>query len=314
MSSFRSGIAAIIGRPNAGKSTLLNRLLGEKLAIVSPKPQTTRNRILGAVSRPGAQLLLLDTPGIHQAKGELNRFMVDVALGAIDEADLVLYVAEAAIDARGNVEPGETAEQIAKRLRAAGKPVILALNKCDRLARPVLLPIIDTWRKLYPFTQIVPISALKNEGLDLLEQELTRLLPEGEPLLPADQLTDAPESFFVGELIREQVLRSCREEIPYSAAVVIDHFDESEREPLEERPGKALSGLVRIAATLFVERDSQKAIVIGKRGAMLKSIGEKSRHEIERLLGAHVYLSLLVKVEPRWSERVDGLGRMGYRR
>ncbi len=297
-----------------GKSTLLNRLTGEKVAIVSPKPQTTRNRILGVVTRESHQIAFLDTPGVHKAKGELNRYMVDVALDAMSEVDAVLFMIEAAVRGDGTVEIGEGNQFILDRLRKANKPTILAINKIDTIAKPYLLPLIDTWHKQLPFAEIIPISATAGEGVELLESSLAKLMPEGEALYPEDMITDQPERFLVSELVREQVLRHCREEVPYSVAVVVDHFDESERVP-EKQPAKGkLAGLVRIDATVFVERDSQKAIVIGKGGQMLKKIGAVSREEIERLLGAHVYLALLVKVEKRWSERQDALRKMGYLR
>ena len=312
--SYHCGFAAIIGRPNVGKSTLLNRLIGEKLAIVSPKPQTTRNRILGIVSRPSYQLAFLDTPGVHRAKGGLNRYMVETALSAISEVDAVLFVIEAATRADGRVEVGEGNQLILQRLEWAKKPVVLAINKIDAIEKKFLLPIIDAYRQLFSFAEIFPISATRGEGVDALEQRLAELLPEGPALFPPDMITDQAERFLVGELIREQILRHCREEVPYSTAVLVDHFDESEREP--ERPalpGK-LAGLVRIDATVFVERESQKAIVIGKGGQMLKTIGAAARAEIEQMLGTHVYLALLVKVERRWSERQEALRRMGYSR
>jgi GTP-binding protein Era len=310
--NHRSGFVAIIGRPNVGKSTLLNRLIGEKLAIVSPKPQTTRNRVLGILTRPEYQIAFLDTPGIHKAKGALNRLMVETALSAIPEVDAVLFLIEAAIRSDGNVDVGEGNQLILQRLAQAKKPVVLAINKIDALEKKWLLPIIDAYRRLYPFAEILPLSALQGDGVSLLEKRLAELLPEGPALFPEDMITDQAERFLVAELIREQILRHCREEVPYSTAVVVDHFDESEREPRTPAPKGRLAGLLRIDATVFVERDSQKAIVIGKGGQMLKKIGAAAREEIERLLGAHVYLALLVKVERRWSERREALRRMGY--
>jgi len=311
--THRSGFVAILGRPNVGKSTLLNRVTGQKLAIVSPKPQTTRNRILGIVNRPGYQMAFLDTPGVHKAKGELNRMMVNAALSAISDVDVVLFVIEAAVRPDGKVDVGEGNQLILQRLKQTGKPTVLAINKIDAVPQKhMILPIIEAYRTQYPFAEIFPVCALKGEGLDELEQALVQFLPEGPELFPAEMVTDLAERFMVSELIREQILGFCREEIPYSTAVVIDHFDETEREP--ERPvarGK-LGGLVRIDATIFVERDSQKAIVIGKGGQMLKQIGAASRGQVEKFLGAHVYLSLLVKVEKRWSDRTDALRRMGY--
>lgn len=309
----RAGIVALVGRPNVGKSTLLNRFIGEKLAIVSPKPQTTRNRILGILTEPDFQIAFLDTPGVHRPKGPLHQFMVETALSAIDEVDAVLFVIEPAVKSDNTVEIGEVAAQIVERVKAAHKPAILAINKIDLIPKPLLLPIIDTYRQALPEAEIFPISASTGDGLPALLDGLRAVLPPGPALFPEDMLTDQAERAIVAELIREQVLRQCRDEVPYSTAVAIDHFDESEREPHGPvQPGK-LGGLVRIAATVFVERDSQKAIVIGKGARMLKQIGAAARHEIERLLGAHVYLSLLVKVERRWSERPDILKRFGYR-
>ncbi|WP_257449889.1 GTPase Era [Archangium lipolyticum] len=308
--THRSGFAALIGRPNVGKSTLLNQLTGEKLAIVSPKPQTTRNRILGVVTRPEGQVAFLDTPGIHQAKGELNRYMVDVALQAADEVDLVLFVVEPTGSDKPEVSPGN--RFILERLQKAGKPTFLVINKIDTVPKPVLLPLIDLYRNEFPFAEVVPISAKEDDGVENLFQAVLQHLPEGEPLFPEDVLTDQAEKTLVAEYIREQVLRHCRQEIPYSTAVLVDFFDESEREPPPGTPPGKLAGLIRIAASIYVERDSQKAIIIGKQGQMLKTIGTDARKSIQRLLGAHVYLSLRVRVEPRWSERPEGLKKLGY--
>jgi len=309
--THRSGFAALIGRPNVGKSTLLNQLTGEKLAIVSPKPQTTRNRILGVVTRPEGQVAFLDTPGIHQAKGELNRYMVDVALQAVDDVDLVLFVVEpGGLAEKPEVSPGN--RFILERLQKAGKPTFLIINKIDTVLKPVLLPLIDLYRKEFPFAEVVPISAKDDDGVENLFQAVLQHMPEGDPLFPEDVLTDQAEKTLVAEYIREQVLRHCRQEIPYSTAVLVDFFDESEREPPPGTPPGKLAGLIRIAASIYVERDSQKAIIIGKQGQMLKTIGTDARKAIQRLLGAHVYLSLRVRVEPRWSERPDGLKKLGY--
>ncbi len=313
MSSHRSGFVALIGRPNVGKSTLLNRLTGEKVAIVSPKPQTTRNRILGIVTRPDAQLAFLDTPGVHVAKGALNRFMVETALNALQDVDVALFLIEAAVKGDGTVEVGEGNKFIIERLHKAEKKVVLAINKIDAIEKPLLLPVIDAYRKLFPFAEIFPISAIEGDGVPQLVDGLAKLLPEGPAMFPPDMVTDAAERFMVAELVREQVLRLFRQEVPYSVAVVVEHFDESEREPKGPVKPGGLGGLVRIDARIFVERDSQKAIVIGKGGAMLKRIGTEARKEIQRMLGAHVYLSLHVKVESRWSERAEALLKMGYR-
>jgi len=320
---FRSGFAALIGRPNVGKSTLLNALTGEKLSIVSPKPQTTRNRVVGVISRPDGQVALVDTPGVHAAKGVLNRYMVDVALGAASECDLVVFVIEAeGKNPQHAVSIGEGNKLVLDQLKRLGKPTVLVINKIDQVPKPLLLPLIARYHQEHPFAQIVPVSALEGDGVDGLLSLLISLLPEGEPLFPPEVFTDQAEKALVSELVREQVLRHCRQEIPYSTAVVVEHFDESERDVkppprkkkknVPQKPGPKLTGLVRIAADIYVERESQKAIVIGKKGSMLKTIGTDARASIERLLGAHVYLMLQVKVEPHWSERPEALRRLGY--
>ena len=308
--NYRSGFAALIGRPNVGKSTLINELTGEKIAIVSPKPQTTRNRILGVVTRPEGQVAFIDTPGIHQAKGELNRYMVETALQAADEVDLVLFVIEPPGGEKPEVGPGN--RMILERLQRIGKPTFLVINKIDTLPKAKLLPLIDLFRNEFPFAEVVPISAREGDGVDRLFQVVLQHLPEGEPVFDEEMLTDQQERTLVAEYIREQVLRHCRQEIPYSAAVLVEVFDESEREPLPGTPAGHLAGLIRIAASIYVERDSQKAIIIGKQGQMLKTIGTDARKAIQRLLGTHVYLSLRVRVEPRWSERREGLKKLGY--
>lgn len=306
----RSGFATLIGRPNVGKSTLLNRLTGEKLAIISHKPQTTRHRILGVVHRPDAQVALVDTPGVHDAKGQLNKYMLEVALSAAEDTDINLFLIEPVDGVVEEVSPGNRA--VMEALERANRPTILVINKIDTVPKPMLLPLIDTYQKAFSFAQVLPVSARTGEGVDALMDELVRLLPEGPPLFDTDMLTDQQERQLVAEYIREQVLHNCRQEIPYSVAVTIDAFDESEREPGRElKPGE-VGGLVRIAASIHVERDSQKAIVIGKQGQMLKTIGSGARRSIERLLGAKVYLSILVKVEPRWSETAAGLRKLGY--
>ncbi|QDE68823.1 MULTISPECIES: GTPase Era [Myxococcus] len=308
--THRSGFAALIGRPNVGKSTLLNALTGEKIAIVSPKPQTTRNRILGVVTRPEGQVAFIDTPGIHQAKGELNRYMVEVALQAAEEVDLVLFLIEPPASEKPEVSPGNRA--ILERLQKIGKPTFLVINKIDSVAKGQLLPLIDLYRQEFPFAEVVPISAREKDGVDRLFHTVLGHLPEGENVFDEDMLTDQQERALAAEYIREQVLRHCRQEIPYSTAVVVDIFDESEREPRPGTPPNQLGGLIRIAASIFVERDSQKAIIIGKQGQMLKTIGTDARKSVQRLLGAHVYLDLRVRVEPRWSERPEGLKKLGY--
>jgi GTP-binding protein Era len=296
-----------------GKSTLLNALAGERLAITSPKPQTTRNRILGVVTRPGGQVAFIDTPGVHQARGQLNRYMVDVALQALADVDLAIFVVEATEGQGLTPEVGEGNRFILERLKAAGKPTVLAINKVDEVKKAQLLPLMQLYAQQFPFAEVLPISALKKDGVDLLFERVLAHCPEGELLFPEDMLTDQAERALVAEYVREQVLRHCRQEIPYSTAVLVDVFDESERAPRPgTKPSRGLSGLVRIAASIFVERDSQKAILIGKGGQMLKRIGTESRKRIERLLGTHVFLDLRVRVEERWSERPEALRKMGY--
>lgn len=297
---MKAGFAAIVGRPNVGKSTLLNRLLGQKVAIVSPKPQTTRGRILGVVHRPDAQVALLDTPGLHTAKGGLNARMVRQALHTLEDADLALFLIEA-----GTPAIDSATRKVLDQVVAAGKPTLLVINKIDALPRKSLLPLIDRWKDLHQWTEVYPLSALTGENVEGLLEVLIRHLPEGEPMFPGDQWTDLSERDLCGELIREQILRQTEKEVPYSTAVLIEQFDESER-------AVGPRGLVRIAATVVVERESQKAIVIGKGGARLKEIGTRARLEIERLLGAKVFLQLHVRVEPGWTRSSKGLRRAGY--
>ena len=299
---MKAGFAALIGRPNVGKSTLLNRLIGERIAIVSHKPQTTRSRILGVVTRPGeGQVAFVDTPGIHQPKGALNKMMVEVALTAAAECDVVLFMIEA--EAQGVSEGNQL---VVKQLQRVNKPVILVINKIDEIQKVLLLPLIAGWKDVLPFAEVMPISARKGDGVDELFQLVLKRMPEAPELMfPADVFTDQAERTLVAELIREQLLKHCREEIPYASAVVVEIFDESDRETGRQ-------GLVRIDAAVYVEREGQKAIVIGKRGSMLKTIGTDARKAIERLLGCKVFLALRVKVEPGWSEDVRGLRKMGY--
>ena len=296
----RAGFAAIVGRPNVGKSTLLNRLVGQKLAIVSPKPQTTRGRILGVITRPDAQVALLDTPGLHTARGGLNARMVDQTLHTLVDADVALFLIEAgspAIDA--------ATRKALDEVKAVRKPTLLVINKIDTMARAGLLPLIERWKALHEWTEIYPLSALKGENVGGFLDAVVKHLPEGPPLFPAEQWTDLTETDLCAELIREQLLRQTGQEVPYSAAVMVEQFDESEREV-------GPRGLVRIMASILVERESQKAIVIGKGGARLKSIGTAARREIERLLSAKVFLELHVRVEPDWTRTARGLRRAGY--
>jgi len=296
----RAGFAAIVGRPNVGKSTLLNRLLGQKVAIVSPKPQTTRSRILGVVTRPGAQVAFLDTPGLHSARGGLNARMVQQALQTLNDADAALFLIEAgspAID-------GATRKAL-DQVKAANKPTLLVINKIDALPRAQLLPLIDRWRREHEWTEVYPLSALTGENVDGLLDAVVRHLPEGPALFPDEVWTDVPERDLAAELVREQILQQTEQEVPYSAAVVVEEFDESEREV-------GPRGLTRISATVLVERDSQKAILIGRGGARLKQIGTRAREQIEKLLGCKVFLQLHVKVEKDWTQTARGLRRAGY--
>ncbi|HSN13385.1 MAG TPA: GTPase Era [Anaeromyxobacteraceae bacterium] len=302
--SYRAGFVAIVGRPNVGKSTLLNRVLGEKVAIVTPRPQTTRTRILGVWNGEGAQIAFFDTPGLHKAKGVLNRRMVEVALSTLPEVDAVLFLVEAGTSPDGKVEIGETTRWAAAEVAKRGKPAILGINKMDRAPRATLLPVIDAYKDLHAWADIVPFSALDGENVDDLLRALTAQLPEADHLLfPADMLTDQAERTLVAEYVREQVMLQTRDEIPYSCAVDVEEFDESQRTPR--------GGLVRISAVIFVERETQKGIVIGKGGLMLKKIGTQARHHMERLLGCKVFLGLTVRVEERWSERPKSLEKLG---
>ena len=306
---MRAGTVAIVGRPNVGKSTLLNRILGEKIAIVSPRPQTTRTRILGVWNAAGdaaaAQLAFFDTPGLHRAEGALNKRMVEVALTTLGEVDVVLLLIEAGTGPEGKVVVGDATRWAIEEVARSGKPAVLGVNKMDRAPRETLLPLIAAYKDLHGWTEIVPFSARTGENVDDLLATLARLAPEAEgPLFPPDVLTDQAERVLAAEYVREQVMLRLREEVPYSVAVEVEEFDESERE-------QGPRGLVRISAVVHVERDSQKGIVIGKRGAMLKEIGTAAREGLERLLGCKVYLALTVRVDERWSERADQLRRFG---
>jgi GTPase len=289
---FRSGFVTVVGRPNVGKSTLVNRLVGQKVAIVSDKPQTTRNRILAVVNRPGAQLVLFDTPGIHKPEHEMNRRMVDTAVRSIGQGDVVLWVNEV------TEPPGPSDAFIQRLLEKSRLPVVLALNKIDRVPKPRILPALETWSRVGKFDDIVPISAKDGDNVDRLEQVLVSKLREGERLYPEDFLTDLPERFFVAEMVRERILHHTRQEIPYVTGVVIESFKEEQ-------------GLVRIQCAILVERDNQKGILIGRGGSMLKLVGSEARQQIEHFLGTKVFLGLFVKVRERWRENDALLDEMG---
>jgi GTP-binding protein Era len=301
---FRAGFVALVGRPNVGKSTLLNRLLGEHVAIVTPRPQTTRTRILGVADGPGWQLALFDTPGLHRAKGPLNARMVETALTTLPEVDLVLMLIEAGTGPGGRVEIGEATRWIAGEVARAGKPAVLGINKADRVPRPSLLPLIEAYKDLHAWAEVVPFSALTGENVDRLVEVLVGRLPASEgPLFPPETLTDQAERQLAAEYVREQLMLHTRQEVPYGAAVEVETFDEEDR-----REG---GGLVRIGAVVVVERESHKAIVIGRRGAMLKEIGTRARQRLERLLGCKVFLTLHVRVEEGWTSKPGAMRRLG---
>jgi GTP-binding protein Era len=281
--AFRSGFVAIIGRPNAGKSTLVNRLVGQKIAIVTSKPQTTRNRIQGIVTTPESQIVFIDTPGVHEADSALGRQMMQEVAAALEGIDVLLLM----VDASGpHPHADELLLQKAQRFR--GK-TILALNKVDRLPKPKLLPLIEAFSKAFEFSAIVPISALKGAGCEELLEEIRKHLPEGAPYFPEDQVTDQPERFLAAEIIREKAIQVMYHEVPYALAVVVEKFEEKPR-------------LLRIEATMNVERATQKKILIGHKGEMLKKIGTEARKELEALFDTKIYLGLFVKVVPDWRE------------
>ena len=293
---MKAGFVALLGRPNAGKSTLLNRLVGQKVAIVSDKPQTTRTRILGVYNRPGGQVVFIDTPGIHRPLHRLNVRMVDVAVQSISQADVVCAVA----DATEAVGGGD--QYLASLLARGTAPTVLALNKIDRVSKPALLPLIEQWSRLARFEDLVPVSALTGENEEALVEALFRHLPEGEALYPDDYLTDQPERAYVAEIVREKVLRHTRDELPFTSAVLVDRFEEA-----------GTRGLLRLFCTILVERESQKPIVIGRGGAMIKRIGTEAREELERFFGAKVYLDLRVKTRAGWREDPRMLDEIGIR-
>ena len=301
--AFHSGFVCILGRPNAGKSTLLNALVGEKVAIISPKPQTTRNRILGIIhvpkqkGRPGGQIVLLDTPGVHRPDTSLGRKMMAEVREALDGCELVLLIVDVT---RKFAQADQLVLDLAKQ---SGTPVFLLLNKIDLLrgTKEKLLPIIDDYRKLHNFREIIPLSARKSEGLDVLLEKVIRFLPEGPHYFPEDQVTDQPVRFMVAEIIREQVLVETSEEVPYATTVVIEEFEEKPR-------------VTRIAAAIFCERDGQKGILVGKGGQMLKKIGTAARLQIEKMLGKRVFLELFVKVRDNWRESHEFVEELDWRR
>ncbi|PGT82893.1 MULTISPECIES: GTPase Era [Bacillaceae] len=294
--SFKSGFVSIIGRPNVGKSTFINRVIGQKIAIMSDKPQTTRNKIQGVYTTNHSQTIFIDTPGIHKPKHKLGDFMMKVAQNTLKEVDLILFM----INAEEGYGRGD--EFIIEKLKQTNTPVFLIINKIDQIHPDQLLPLIEKYKELYPFKEIVPISALQGNNIDTLLQQIEAVLPEGPQYYPEDQVTDHPERFIITELIREKVLHLTREEIPHSIAVVMD--------TLERRENNAA---IYVGATIIVERDSQKGIVIGKRGSMLKEVGQRARVDIEALLGSKVFLELWVKVQKDWRNKASQLRDYGFR-
>lgn len=291
---FKSGFVALVGRPNVGKSTLLNRLVGQKVAIISDKPQTTRNKIHSVVTRPDAQIIFLDTPGIHKPKHKLGEYMVEVALGALREVDVVLFLVEAKT-------PGSGDKYIINQLREVNTPVFLVINKIDLLEdKDKLLPIIDIFRHKYNFTEIVPVSALEGENLERLLNLVVSYLPPGPKYYPDDMITDRPERFIMAELIREKVFQLTIQEVPYAVAVVVEEIEPRSQD------------LVYARAVIYTERESQKGILIGKGGHMLKEVGRLAREEMEALLGTRIFLDLWVKVKPDWRNRDLYLRNFGY--
>ncbi|HLG58557.1 MAG TPA: GTPase Era [Vicinamibacterales bacterium] len=281
---MKSGFVSFLGRPNAGKSTLLNRIVGQKLAIVSDKPQTTRTRVVGVKNYPDGQVVFVDTPGVHKPTHRMNVRMVDTALEAMREVDVVALVVDA------SVKPGQGDRHLLGLLKDVKAPVILVLNKVDLVAKPKLLPLLEQYHRAHPFAELVPLSAVDGTNVEILEQLFLKYLPEGDPLYPPDYLTDQTERFFVAEIVREQVLRLTHDELPFSTAVVIDKFDEAER------------GLMKLYCTILVERESQKPIVVGKNGSMIKNIGTAARLALEEHFSQRVYLDLHVKVKSEWRD------------
>ncbi len=296
---FKSGFIGIIGRPNVGKSTLLNRIVGERIAITTHKPQTTRNRIMGIrnlTEEQAGQLIFLDTPGIHRGTSPLNRAMVDAATGTFGNVDLLLLIAEA------GPAPHPDDRFIIEAFRKSHLPVFLAINKIDLVEKRILLPLIDTFQGLHPFREILPLSALKGDGVDHLITEIWKALPVGPRYFPEEMMTDRSERFIAAEIIREKITLRTHQEIPYATAVVVDAFKEDEAK-----------NMIRIAVTIHVAKDSQKGIIIGKKGAMLKEIGTKARLEMEKFFAAKIFLELFVRVAKDWTNDPRMLQEFGYK-
>ncbi|WEK53044.1 MAG: GTPase Era [Candidatus Cohnella colombiensis] len=292
---FKSGFVAIVGRPNVGKSTLMNQVIGQKIAIMSDKPQTTRNKIHGVYTTDDTQIVFLDTPGIHKPNSKLGNYMMKAAESALNEVDAVLFLTDV------TEELGGGDRFIIERLKSVKTPVFLVLNKIDKIHPEAMLPVIDKFRKLHDFAEIVPVSALQGNNVNALLEQVSRYLSEGPMYYPADQITDHPEQFVCAELIREKILQMTRDEIPHSIAVEIESMSKED------------NGLVKIGAVIYVERDSQKGIIIGKSGALLKEIGKQARQDMERLLGSKIFLELWVKVNKDWRNRESVLKTLGFR-
>ena len=294
--TFKSGFVSIIGRPNVGKSTLLNAILGEKVSIVSDKPQTTRNRILGIRTLPGTQVIFIDTPGIHKPKHKLNEYMVKTALHTLDEVDIVLFMTEAGESIGGGDR------YIIERLKDVKKPVFLLINKIDLVQKSLLLPLIDEFSRLYNFAEVFPVSALHGDNVSVLYDAIASRLPEGPQYFPEDAVTDQPMRFIAAELVREKIFQLTYEEIPYSIAVGIEEFREEKEK-----------NVVFIRAVIFVDKDSQKGMVIGKGGTVLKKVGQLARKDIEAIMGIKVFLELWVKVKSGWRGDESVLRMLGYK-
>jgi GTP-binding protein Era len=294
---MKSGFVSFLGRPNAGKSTLLNRIVGHKLAIVSDKPQTTRTRIVGVKNYEEGQAVFVDTPGVHKPTHRMNVRMVDVALDAMREVDVLCLVVDV------SVKPGPGDRFLLTLLKDVKTPTLLALNKVDLVAKPKLLPVIDHYQRAHPFVEIVPISATDGTNVDVLQKLFLQYLPEGEPLYPADYVTDQPERFFVGEIVREQVLQMTHDELPFSTAVIVDRMEPAD-----------VDKIINIYCTILVDRESQKPIVIGRAGAMIKQIGTAARAELQKYLESRVYLDLHVKVKSEWRDDDRLLDELGMDR
>ncbi|UOY94045.1 GTPase Era [Ectobacillus sp. JY-23] len=292
---YKSGFVSIIGRPNVGKSTFLNRIIGQKIAIMSDKPQTTRNKIQGVYTETDAQIVFIDTPGIHKPKHRLGDFMIKMAENTLKEVDIVLFMINA------TEQFGRGDEYIIEKLKSTKQPVFLVVNKIDQVHPEKLLPLIEKYKEAYSFTEVIPISALEGNNVEALIGTIKKYLPPGPQYYPADQVTDHPERFIIAELIREKVLHLTREEVPHSVAVAID--------AIEKREG----GAVYVNATVVVERPSQKGIIIGKQGGMLKEVGKRARLDIEMLLGSKVFLELWVKVQKDWRNKMSQLRDFGFR-